>query len=114
MKIVFTSQGPDMDSQMDSRFGRAAYLVSFSSDDNTVVAISNSEVASEAHGAGSATSKKLFELKPDVLITGNGPGETASKVIKLMNIKTFANAHDMTLYEAYEAFKQGKLKELAL
>lgn len=114
MKIVFTSQGPDMDSLMDSRFGRAAYLVSYSSDNNTVGAISNSEMASEAHGAGSGTSKKLLELKPDVLITGNGPGETASKIIKLMNIKTFANAHGMTLHEAHEAFKQGKLKEFTL
>ena len=72
--------------------------------------IDNSEVKDEAHGAGSATSQKIFELNPDVLITGNGPGENASKALERMNMKIFIDAQDLTLQQALEQYRKGELK----
>ncbi|TSA26902.1 MAG: hypothetical protein D4R67_06985 [Bacteroidetes bacterium] len=63
--------------------------------------------------AGTATAQKIFELSPDVLITGNGPGETAAKTLERLSMKIFVNAHNMTLKQAYEACKDGKLAEIS-
>ncbi len=64
----------------------------------------------EAHGAGTATSQKIFELNPDVLITGNGPGNNAAKALEQMEMKTFVGAQDLTLKQALVQYSEGKLK----
>ena len=49
----------------------------------------------------------------DVLITGNGPGGNAHEVLKNGNIKIYAGAGNMTLKEAYDAYKTGSLKNFS-
>lgn len=112
MKIAFTSTGTRWESKIDPRFGRTEYIVIFDEEKNELVAYDNSEVKNEAHGAGTATAQKLFDLHPDVLITGNGPGETASTALKHLNLQIFVGAHDMTLKEAYENYKNNNLKKV--
>ncbi len=112
MKIAFTASGTSWDSMIDPRFGRTAYIFLFDEETGQTSAIDNSAVKNEAHGAGTATSEKFYELKPDVLITGNGPGETAAKALKHLNMKIFVNAHDLTLKQAYEKMKNGELQEI--
>jgi predicted Fe-Mo cluster-binding NifX family protein len=112
MKIAFTSSGPDWDSIIDPRFGRADYIVMYDEDSGILEVLDNSAVKNEAHGAGTATAQKMFDLSPDVLITGNGPGGNASSALRKMNLKIFVNAHNHTLKEAYESFKHGKLQEI--
>ena len=73
--------------------------------------IDNSDVANEAHGAGPRTAQRLFELKPDVLITGNGPGGNAGTVLKEAGIISYIGAGEMTVKEAFDAFKNNKLKK---
>jgi predicted Fe-Mo cluster-binding NifX family protein len=110
MKIAFTASGPDWDSKIDSRFGRTAYLVFWDEDTLELTSLDNRAANNEAHGAGAATAQKLFDHKPDVMITGNGPGETASIALKRLNMKIFVDAHDVTLKEAYQMYRDGRLK----
>ncbi len=112
MKIAFTSQGTEWDSMMDPRFGRTEYIVLYDDESKELSIVDNSTVKNEAHGAGTATSQRIFELKPDVLITGNGPGENAANALKHIKMKIFVDAQDMTLRKAYENYKSGKLREL--
>ncbi len=70
MKIAFTTKGTNWDSLMDSRFGRAAYILIYDEDEDKLSHFDNSEAVNQAHGAGPKTSQKLFDLNPDVLITG--------------------------------------------
>lgn len=112
MKIAFTSTGPKMDALIDSRFGRADYIVMYNEEDLSLTVIDNTSVQNEAHGAGTATAQKVFEMKPDVLITGNGPGENAATALKRLNMKIFINAHNISLQDAYLQYKQGKLEAL--
>jgi predicted Fe-Mo cluster-binding NifX family protein len=112
MRIVFTSTGKSWDSLIDSRFGRAEYLVLFDEESDELAVTDNSAVKNEAHGAGTATAQKIYKLKPDILITGNGPGENAATAIKDLNMKIFINAHNITLKEAYEQYRNGKLTKL--
>jgi len=112
MKIAFTSSGTNWDSMIDSRFGRTEFIVMYDEEKQVISAVDNSKVKNVAHGAGSATAQMVFELDPGVLITGNGPGETASNALKNHHMRIFVDAHDMTLKQAYEQYKNGKLKEV--
>ena len=110
MKIAFTAAGKDWDAMIDPRFGRTEYIVVFDEATDKLSVIDNSSVKNEAHGAGTATSQKIFELNPDVLITGNGPGNNAAKALEQMEMKTFVGAQDLTLKQALVQYREGKLK----
>jgi predicted Fe-Mo cluster-binding NifX family protein len=112
MKIAFTSAGTTWDALIDPRFGRTEFIVVYDEASRELSSFDNSAVKNEAHGAGTATAQKIFELKPDVLITGNGPGGNAAAALSHLNIKIFADAHGMTLSEAYENYNKGNLKEI--
>lgn len=112
MRIAFTSTGKNWESIIDPRFGRTEYIVIFDEETKKLESFDNSAIKNEAHGAGTATAQKMYELKPDVLITGNGPGETAANALKRLNMKIYVDAHNLTLKQAYESFKNGTLKEI--
>jgi predicted Fe-Mo cluster-binding NifX family protein len=111
MKIVFTAKGTSMDSRMDSRFGRTEFFVIYDEDTKSVQSYDNRAIEGEAHGAGPKTAQKLAEYGAEVLITGNGPGGNAAAVLKTTGIEVYVGAGDMSVQEAYEAYKTGSLKE---
>ncbi|MCD6432990.1 MAG: dinitrogenase iron-molybdenum cofactor biosynthesis protein [Sulfurimonas sp.] len=110
MKIVFTAKGDNWDSQMDPRFGRMERLVTYDEATQTLQTASNSETESMEHGAGLQTAQKVLDLNPDVIITGNGAGQKALAILQRSNVKMYVGAGDMTIKEAYEAFKADKLR----
>lgn len=114
MKIAFTSEGKTWSSKIDPRFGRAEYIAIYDEENDSFTVMDNTEVTNKAHGAGTSTAQKVFDLKPDVLITGNGPGENAAMILKKLNLKMFVNAHNYTLKEAYDRYKNNSLETLPL
>jgi len=112
MKIAFTSAGTSWDAQIDPRFGRTAYLVLYNEETAQLEAVDNSDVQADAHGAGTAMAQRIYKLHPDVLITGNGPGDTASKALKNHHMRIYVDAYNMSLKEAYEKYKNKELKAL--
>ena len=111
MKIAFTTKGVYWDSVMDSRFGRTEYILVYDEDKKELTNFDNRAISNEAHGAGPRTAQKLFELNPNILITGNGPGGNAASVINQADIKVFIGAAEMTVTEADEKYKNNELKE---
>ena len=111
MKIVLTTKGETWASEMDARFGRSEYFLIYDEDTDKVSSFNNNAIDNEAHGAGPKTVQKLMEFEADVLITGNGPGGNASTVLKSTNIVTYVGAGNMTVKDAYEAYKNGKLEK---
>lgn len=111
MKIAFTTKGSDWDAKIDPRFGRTEVLVFLTDDNNELEVIDNSSIQSEAHGAGPKTAQLLLENKPDVLITGNGPGGNAATVLERGNVEIYIGAGDLTVKEAYEKYKNGELNK---
>lgn len=109
MKIAFTSKGKDWDSEMDPRFGRTDYIFVYDDETDTTSVEDNTAIQNAAHGAGPQTARKLFDLSPDVLITGNGPGGNAAEVLKKAELKIYTGAQSMSVKEAYAAFKEGSL-----
>ena len=110
MKIAFTTKGTRWDSLMDPNFGRTEYIVVYDDEQDKLSHIDNRQIEEAAHGAGPQTAQKLFDLKPDLLITGNGPGGNAGIVLEKGGTKILVGAGAMTVREAYDAFMQGGLK----
>ena len=52
MKIAITSKGKNLDSAVDPRFGRAAYILFADTIDDKVVVLDNSENVNAFKGAG--------------------------------------------------------------
>jgi len=111
MNIAFTTKGTEWESKMDPRFGRTEYFVVYNEDTKELKSVSNKDVEGEAHGAGPKAAQKLAELKADVLITGNGPGGNAATVLQKLGTECYIGAGDMTIKEAYDAFKAGSLQK---
>ena len=111
MKIAFTSTGKDWDAKLDPRFGRTDYILIYDEEKDELSCIDNTEIRNVEHGAGPKTAQKLFELTPDALITGNGPGGNAAAILAKMKLKIYVGAGDMTAREAYKAYQNNELKE---
>ncbi len=111
MKIAFTAKGTEWESEMDPRFGRTEFILVYDDGKDEFTSFDNREIENEAHGAGPKTSQKLFEMGPEVLITGNGPGGNAATVLEKAGIKIYIGAGQMSVKEAYGAYKNNNLKE---
>ena len=110
MKIAFTAKGSSWDSKMDPRFGRMDFLIVFDEESKSLISKDNREGAEEAHGVGTQTAKDLIESGANVLITGNGPGANAAKVLEHAKIEIFVGAGSMNIDEALKAYYDGKLE----
>ena len=111
MKIAFTTKGTEWTSKMDPRFGRTEYFVVYDEETDSLSSLSNKDVENEAHGAGPKAAQRLAELKANVLITGNGPGGNAATVLQKLGTECYIGAGEMTMKEAYDAYKNGKLNK---
>ena len=103
MRTAFTAKGTDLDSMMDPRFGRTDFLLVYDEESGELVHFDNRAIDDVAHGAGPRTAQKLFELRADVLITGNGPGGNAANVLEKAGVDVFTGAGEMTVREALHA-----------
>jgi len=111
MKIVLTSKGTELASMIDPRFGRTEYILIYDTEKESLENIDNRSIADEAHGAGPKTAKMIYDLKPNVLITGNGPGNNAVSVLNEINLEIYTGAENLTIKDALEAFKNGTLNK---
>jgi predicted Fe-Mo cluster-binding NifX family protein len=85
--------------------------VVYNEENQKLTAIDNSQSVNDAHGAGTATVQKIVDIKPDIIVTGNGPGAKAARALEHLQIKIFVDVYEMTIEQAYTLFKGGKLKE---
>jgi len=111
MRIAFTTKGTEWESPMDPRFGRTEFILLFDEDRDELEHFNNRDIENEAHGAGTRTAQKFFDLKPDILITGNGPGGNAGSILAKSKVQIFVGAGEMNAKQAYEAYKNNELNE---
>ena len=107
MKIAVTSQGTDLTSEVDPRFGRAAYIIIVDSEDFTFEVVDNSENVNALKGAGIQAAKTASEKGAEVLLTGFC-GPNAFKALNAAGIKV-ANDAAGTVKDAVDAYLEGKL-----
>ncbi len=107
MKIAVTSKGADLDSEVDPRFGRAAFFLVVDSESMVFEALDNKENANALKGAGIQAGKIISEKGAEVLLTGFC-GPNAFKVMKAANIGVANNAGG-SVRDAVKAYLDGKL-----
>jgi len=110
MKVAVTSKGGSLSSEIDERFGRARFFVVADTETGDFEAHEN-PAAVNAHGAGVAAAKFLADRGVEALISGN-VGPKAFMTLNAAGIKIYS-ASSMTVAEAIEALKQGKLDSVS-
>lgn len=107
MKICITSLGPDLDSPIDPRFGRAQYFLILDERGKLEEALLNPGVRAMG-GAGIAAAQEIVNKGTSILITGN-IGPNAFGVLAVSGIKTFLSPAGIPVKEAFEMWKENKL-----
>ncbi len=110
MKVAVTSQGKELTSEIDPRFGRARWLLLVDTETEVSVAYDNTLNLNIAQGAGIQTGQNVVNLGVEAVITGN-IGPNAIKTLSAANVKVFLSKAK-TVQEAIESFKAGELNEV--
>ena len=106
MNIAVTSQGDNLDSPVDPRFGRCNYFLIIDSDTLEFEAVENS--SSQASGGAGIQSGQLMSSKGvKAVLTGN-VGPNAFQTLNEAGIEIFLGASG-TVSEAFESYKEGKM-----
>jgi len=109
MKIAITSQGKELSSEVDLRFGRAKFLLVVGTESDDFEVHDNELNLNAVQGAGIQTGQNIANLGVEAVITGN-VGPNAFKTLNAAKVKIFL-ADKQTVADAIETFKAGKLKE---
>ncbi|MFO7839911.1 MAG: NifB/NifX family molybdenum-iron cluster-binding protein [Desulfosalsimonadaceae bacterium] len=107
MKIAVTSNGKDLNAEVDSRFGRAANFIIVEPDSMDYTVIENRQTMNLPQGAGIQAGKTIVDNQVDVVLTGNC-GPKAFKVLEASGVKVVINAEG-TVKEVIEQFQNGDL-----
>jgi len=107
MKIAVTSKTTNLDSEVDPRFGRAAYILIVDSETLEFEALDNKENVNALKGAGIQAARMVSDKGADVLLTGFC-GPNAFKAMKAANIGVANNASG-SVRDAVKAYLDGEL-----
>ena len=110
MKVAITSQGKELSSEVDTRFGRAKWLIVINTETGDFKVHDNELNLNAVQGAGIQTGRNIANLGVEAVITGN-VGPNAFKTLNAAGVKIFLS-EKQTVADAIEAFKAGKLKEV--
>jgi predicted Fe-Mo cluster-binding NifX family protein len=106
MKVAVTSKGKNLDSKVDPRFGRAAYILIVDTDSLEFEVLDNLENVNAFKGAGIQAASMVSSKGAEVLLTGFC-GPNAFKTLNAAKIKVVNDASG-TVREAVTAFSNGK------
>jgi predicted Fe-Mo cluster-binding NifX family protein len=110
MKVVVTSQGKELVSGVDPRFGRANWLIVINTETGESETHDNAVNLSAAQGAGIQTAKNVADLQAEAVITGN-VGPNAFRTLEAAGIRVFL-VKNQTVQEAVDSFKADTLKQV--
>ena len=110
MKIAITTQGKELSSEIDLRFGRSKWLIVVDTESGDFQAHDNAVNVNAAQGAGIQTGGNVANLGVEAVITGN-VGPNAFKTLNAANVKVFL-AKKQTVQQALDSYKAGELKEV--
>jgi len=109
MKIAVTTQGDDLNAQIDSRFGRAPRFLIVDTETMSFDVTANSQSLDLAQGAGIQSAQNVLVHKPYVVLTGNC-GPKACKVLKAAGVRVVVGVKGK-ISDAIRDYVNGKYAE---
>jgi predicted Fe-Mo cluster-binding NifX family protein len=109
MKVVVTSQGNEMTSEVDPRFGRANYFIVVDTNSGEHRVVDNTENLNASQGAGVQAAQTVAGLKADAVITGHC-GPRAFGILSSAGVKVYVGVEG-TVEEAMTKFQGGNCVE---
>lgn len=86
MKIAVSSQGPNLNSLMDDRFGRAPFFIIWDNDTTQVEVLDNKDLSQFSNGVGIKAAQKVVDSGAEIVITGS-VGPKADQILKAAGIQ---------------------------
>jgi predicted Fe-Mo cluster-binding NifX family protein len=108
MKVAVASQGPDLNSQVALRFGRARYFLIVDTASGAVTFCDNSRNSSTGHTAGMQAAGGIVSLGVGAVIS-RCIGPKAFATLQAGNVEVYAAAPG-TVGDAIEKLKAGQLR----
>lgn len=105
MKIAVTATGPELDAQVDPRFGRARWFVVVDTDGGDPEVVDNSTGVNAGSGAGVQAAESVSKLGAKHVLTGHC-GPNAFRALSAAGV-TVVSGVEGTVREAVEKFKSG-------
>ena len=110
MKVAVTSQGPDMTSEIDPRFGRARFFILIDTDSDLFTARDNRRNVDMVGRAGVSAAQDIVRLGVDALITEKvGPRTLATLQAGNIDVYVGASGH---VRDALAQFRRGELERI--
>lgn len=110
MKVAITAKGIDLSSEVDPRFGRAAYIIIADLETMEIETIDNSAIAKSFKGAGIQAATLIHDRGAEVLMTGYC-GPKAFQTLQAAGIRVVSDVTG-TVGEALERLKTGEVEYL--
>ncbi len=107
MKICITSQGDNLESLVDPRFGRCNYFIIYDTDNDSFESFPNPNISSP-QGAGITSSQFIVDKGVEFVLTGN-VGPNAFSVFQQAQVKVITGLAGLRVKEAIEKFKKGEI-----
>ena len=109
MKIAVTSQGKDINSELDPRFGRAKYFVVVDTETGEFSCVDNAQNLNAAQGAGVQAAQSVAKLQVSAVLTGHC-GPKAFRVLEAAGITVYLGAGG-TVEDAVARLKAGEYQK---
>jgi len=108
MRIAISSTGPDLDAEVDPRFGRCECFVIVDSETKEFEVLDN-QAGMKSGGAGIQAAQMVVNSGVNSVITGN-LGPNAADTLAAAGLKTYLGVSG-TVREALQQYKSGQLQE---
>lgn len=106
-KVAVSSQGKGIESQVDPRFGRAAYFLVVDTETMEVVVLDNNQARSMSHGAGIQAAELVARAGAEAVLSGF-VGPKAMDALNAAGLKVYQDVAGV-VDEAVRRYAQGDL-----
>lgn len=109
MMLCVTSTGPDLDSQVDPRFGRCRYFI-FVDTKTQEYEVFDNNAADATGGAGRQAARSVAEKGASAVLTGK-LGPNAVKALMATGLKMLTGVRGISVKQAVENYRNGLYSE---
>jgi predicted Fe-Mo cluster-binding NifX family protein len=109
MRIAVTSQGDQLTSSVDPRFGRANCFLVMDTETGKQHVVDNSDNVNASQGAGVQAAQSLVDMHVDAVMTGHC-GPRAFQVLEAAGIKVYLGVEG-TVQSAIDRLESGPLAD---